>query len=127
LVGYERGRVGSLGATVSDPLYGPGGTSSARLIGPTGGLAFDVATGIIDLQRAGGWLEHTRIDAEGWGLDAALAEELTAFASVIRGEAAPFVTPEEALLAVELCEAAGRSIEAGGRIDLPLDRGRRAP
>ena len=38
LVAYEGGAIGSLGATVSDPLYAPGGTSSARIVGSRGGM-----------------------------------------------------------------------------------------
>ena len=120
LVGYEGGRVGSLGATVSDPLFRPGGTSSARIIGANGGLAFDIVTGRIDLQPADGLPERIDVEVEDWGVDGAVVEELTNFASVIRGEAEPFVRPDEALRAVELCEAADRSIETGAVVMLPL-------
>lgn len=114
LVAHEDGGVGSLGATVSDPLFAPSGTSSARIVGTEGGLAFDVATGRIHHQRAGGALVEERIDAEGWGLDGAVTTELTSFRDAIRGDAEPFVAPIDAIRAVALCEAADRSIEAGG-------------
>jgi hypothetical protein len=96
LVRYERDRIGSLGATVSDPLYGPGGTSAARIVGLGGGLAFDVATGRIDVQPSGGALERFTVDAPEWGLESAIRLELANFAAVIAGDAEPFVPPEEA-------------------------------
>jgi len=43
-----------------------------------------------------------------------LRTQLRHFAAVIRGEAAPVITPEEGALAVALCEAAERSIQSGG-------------
>jgi predicted dehydrogenase len=42
-----------------------------------------------------------------------LRTEIRHFAAVIRGETAPAITPEEASLAVALCEAAERSIQSG--------------
>jgi predicted dehydrogenase len=118
LVGFAGGAIGSLGATVSDPLHAPWGTSSARIVGSRGGLAFDIAAGTLDLQREGGTPERRRIEAEGWGLDAAIDAELRSFAAAIRGTAAPFVAPQDALLAVAVCEAADRSIATGLPVDL---------
>src|SRR5882724_7636066 len=43
-----------------------------------------------------------------------LRAELRHFAAVIRGEAAPAITPEDGALAVAVCEAAERSIQSGG-------------
>jgi predicted dehydrogenase len=114
LVGHEDGGVGSLGATISDPLFAPTGTSSARIVGSEGGLAFDVATGRIHHQRVDDHLVEERIDVEGWGLDEAVTTELASFRDAIRGDAQPFVAPIDAIRAVALCEAADRSIEAGG-------------
>jgi predicted dehydrogenase len=42
-----------------------------------------------------------------------LRAQIRHFAAVIRGEVAPMITPEEAALAVILCEAAERSIQSG--------------
>lgn len=114
LVGHEAGGVGSLGATVSDPLFSPGGTSSARIVGSEGGLAFDIATGRIEHQRIEGELVREVIETEGWGLDDAVTAELTSFRDAIRGDAAPFVSPVEAIRAVAVCEAADRSIALEG-------------
>lgn len=114
LVAHEGGGVGSLGATVSDPLFAPAGTSSARIVGAEGGLAFDVATGRIHHQRIDERLVEERIDVEGWGLDNAVTTELASFRDAIRGDVEPFVAPIDAIRAVALCEAADRSIEAGG-------------
>lgn len=114
LVAHESGGVGTLGATVSDPLFAPTGTSSARIVGSEGGLAFDVATGRIHHQRVDDHLVEERIDVEAWGLDDAVTTELASFRDAIRGDAEPFVAPIDAIRAVALCEAADRSIEAGG-------------
>lgn len=111
LVEHASGAIGSLGATVSDPLYGPGGTSSARIVGDAGGLAFDVATGTLDVQREGGELDRTTFDAPGWGLEDAIDAELASFAAAIRGAAPPFVSPDDAFMAVAVVEAAATSIE----------------
>jgi predicted dehydrogenase len=125
LIGYEHGRVGSLGATVSDPLYRQAtGTSSARIVGDAGGLAFDVSTGRIELQTLSGPLQRFEIKTEDWGLDSGIAEELINFEAVIHNRAAPFVNSEEALRAVELCEAAEQSIQSGSIVRLPLTNGR---
>lgn len=114
LVGHEGGSIGTLGATVTDPLFAPGGTSSARIVGEGGGLAFDVATGEIAFQAPDGALERSTIEAPGWGLDEAIALELQNFHDAVRGEAAPFVAPEEGMLAVAVCEAADTSSARGG-------------
>ncbi|MFN8518615.1 MAG: Gfo/Idh/MocA family oxidoreductase [Chloroflexota bacterium] len=128
LVAHEGGGVGSLGATVSDPLFAPTGTSSARIVGSEGGLAFDVATGRIHHQRVDDDLIEERIDVKGWGLDDAVTMELTSWRDAIRGDAEPFVAPIDAIRAVALCEAADRSIEAAGApiavADLPGMGGR---
>lgn len=121
LVDYAAGAVGSLGATVSDPMYGPGGTSSARIVGDRGGLEFDIATGRIDLQAADGVLEQVHLEVPGWGVEDAVTEELQSFAAAIRGDAEPFVTPDEALAAVAVVDAAARSIETGRTIELDRD------
>ncbi|MGH9660332.1 MAG: Gfo/Idh/MocA family protein, partial [Bryobacteraceae bacterium] len=42
-----------------------------------------------------------------------LRAQIAHFAAVCRGEAAPLITPEEAMLAVAVCEAAERSIRSG--------------
>ncbi len=110
LVDHASGGVGSLGATVSDPLYGPLGTSSGRIVGAQGGLAFDIARGILDIQPADGPGESIKVDAHGWGVDDAIRAELTSFRDVIQGIALPFVAPADAFAAVALCEAAERSI-----------------
>jgi predicted dehydrogenase len=128
LVAHAGGGVGTLGATVSDPLFAPTGTSSGRIVGSEGGLAFDVATGRIHHQRVDAHLVEERIDVEGWGLDDAVTTELTSFRDAIRGDAEPFVAPLDAIRAVALCEAADRSIDAGGApitvADLPGMGGR---
>lgn len=113
LVGHASGAVGSLGATVSDPLFGPSGTSSARIVGTEGGMAFDVATGRLDVQRTDGPLESANVDVPGWGLDAAVVEELVSFRDAIMGLAPPFVAPADAVAAVAVCEAADRSLTTG--------------
>lgn len=117
LVTYDSGAIASLAATVSDPLFGPGGTSLLRLVGTDGGLQLDVATGSLDV-RSGTGMDQVRLPIEGWGLDDALDEELRSFAGAIRGEAPPFVSPIDALYAVAVCEAADRSIATGLPIDL---------
>jgi predicted dehydrogenase len=114
LVAHEGGGVGSLGATVSDPLFAPTGTSSARIVGTEGGLAFDVATGRIHHQRIDDALVEERIDVDGWGLDGAVTAELASFRDAMRGDAQPFVAPLDAIRAVAVCEAADRSIARGG-------------
>ncbi len=114
LVGHETGGVGSLGATVSDPLFAPGGTSSARVVGSEGGLAFDIATGRIEHQRIDGDLVSEVIETDGWGLDDAVTAELTSFRDAIRGDAPPFVSPLDAIRAVAVCDAADRSLALGG-------------
>jgi len=128
LVAHEGGGVGTLGATVSDPLFAPTGTSSGRIVGSEGGLAFDVATGRIHHQRADGHLVEERIDVEAWGLAEAITMEVTSWRDAMRGDAEPFVAPIDAIRAVALCEAADRSIEAGGApiavADLPGMGGR---
>lgn len=118
LVGYASGAVGSLAATVSDPLFGPGGTSLTRVVGDRGGLEFDVARGTLAVQREGAAAEQVRVTAEGWGLDEAIDGELASFAAAIRGEAAPFVSPGEALAAVAVVEAAARSIDSGMPVEI---------
>ena len=118
LVGYERARVGSLAATISDPLYAPEGTNSVRVVGTGGALAFDIVSGRIDLQPNGGPGETIEVESGPRPIDAALVDELANFAAAIRGEAAPFVAPSEAVAAVELCEAADRSIAIGGTVRL---------
>lgn len=119
-VGYEGGPIGAMGATVSDPLYGPSGTNSARIVCERGSLAFDVGAGTIDVQVIGGPLSRTTITVADWGLTGAIQSELANFRDLVRGEAAPFVTPEEGLRAVELCEAADHSIATGAPVALPL-------
>jgi predicted dehydrogenase len=123
IVQYERSRFGLLGATISDPLFTPSGTNSIRVVGERGGLTFDVATGRLDWQVTDGQLQHLEIETENSGLDGALAAELANFADVIQGSAAPFVLPDEALRAVELCEAAERSILSGAVVHLPWEDG----
>jgi predicted dehydrogenase len=126
LITYDSGAIASLAATVSDPLFGPGGTSLVRLVGTDGGLQLDVATGSLDV-RSGTGMDQVRMPIEGWGLDEALDEELRSFAGAIRGEGPPFVRPVDALHAVAVCEAADRSIASGLPIDLaPLIDGDRA-
>ena len=73
-------------------------------------MAFDVATGTLDVQVEGGPLDQRVVDVPGWGLDDAITAELESFAAAIRGKAAPFVHPDEALAAVAVVEAAARSI-----------------
>jgi predicted dehydrogenase len=58
-----------------------------------------------------GRLEDIPIAASGELFE--LRAELRHFAAVIRGETAPAITPEEAALAVAVCEAAEHSIESG--------------
>jgi len=58
-----------------------------------------------------GRLEDIAIAASGELFE--LRAELRHFAAVIRGETAPAIAPEEAALAVAVCEAAERSIESG--------------
>jgi phthalate 4,5-cis-dihydrodiol dehydrogenase len=123
LVAYTGGRIGSIGATISDPLYSPSGTNSARIMATKGTMAFDVTTGIIDVQKTGGRLKRLTIEVADWGLEGALVSEFANFAAIIRGQAEPFVKHEEALRAVELCEAADRSIASGGTVTLPLELG----
>jgi len=118
LVDHSSGAVGSLGATVSDPLYAPFGTSSARIVGREGGLAFDVARGTLDIQRTGEPGETIRLGVAAWGIDAAVRAELSSFRDAIRGVAPPFVTPADALAAVAVCEAADRSITCRQPVDL---------
>jgi scyllo-inositol 2-dehydrogenase (NAD+) len=117
LVTYDSGAIASLAATVSDPLFGPGGTSLLRLVGTDGGLQLDVATGSLDV-RSGSGMDQVRMPIEGWGLDDALDEELRSFAAAIHGRERPFVSPVDALHAVAVCEAADRSIATGLPVDL---------
>lgn len=118
LVEHTSGAVGSLGATVSDPLYTPFGTSSARIVGSEGGLAFDVARGTLDIQRTGGTGETIRVEDPAWGIDQAVRAELANFRDAMRGVAQPFVTPAEAFAAVAVCEAADRSVATRLPVDL---------
>ena len=120
VVGYEAGRIGSLNASVSDPLFRPRGTNTVRVLGSRGALVFDIASGRLDVQRADGAAEHAALPAGPGHIDAALVDELANFAAAIRGETLPLVSPAAALAAVELCEAADHSVATRGTVTLPL-------
>jgi myo-inositol 2-dehydrogenase/D-chiro-inositol 1-dehydrogenase len=120
LVDYESGAVGSLNASVSDRLGRPEGTNTVRVLGDRGSLAFDIASGDLVLQPADSQVETVRLPAGPGDIDDALLDELGNFRDSIAGDAEPFVSPDAALAAVELCEAADRSIAARGTVRLPL-------
>lgn len=120
-IGYEDGGIGALSATISDPLRAPAGTNMVRITCERGALRLDLTgSGSVQFQRRDGALTSASVSPSGSAPREALRAELQNLADWINGEAEPFVRPQDALRAVELCEAAYRSIETATPVHLPL-------
>jgi predicted dehydrogenase len=116
LIEYAGGALGALQSSVSNLVP----CRRGNLIGTRGSLLFDAYTGVIEYATVGG--EREQIDLGPAGDDEGVRAELQSFINwVTRGEQ-PLLTGWDGLRAVEIIEAAYRSIRGQCPIVLPLER-----
>ena len=113
LISYENGSIGSLSASLSDRLDDSVTNELARITCERGSIAWSLqGNPWIEIQPQDGSLILRELpeDYDPWS---AVRQEFFNFIDWIASRAAPFITPQEALSAVAVCEAANLSLETG--------------
>lgn len=114
---YASGAIASAVLSLSDGFPAPRGSHTIRLLCEGGVLLLDAyASPSLTVQPRGGAPE-VRVAAV-WDPQEGVVAELRNFAAAIRGLEPPFVSNDEAMLAVAVCEAVDRSLASGGLVDI---------
>ena len=115
---FENGAIGGIQASVS--CLTP--TNHCQVIGDRGSLRFDPDESVIELASWSGKRERIEIGPDDpiTREDIGIRTELESFFEWVQHDAEPVLTAAEGLRALEIIEAAYRSIEEKGRIALPL-------
>lgn len=125
IVRYENGACGSVATSISSTLT----VQEGWVIGEHGGLHYDMygpdEEGIIEYQAAGGDLRKETVELKRevvgeLGLSVGIRREVRNFVDWILRDAEPLLTAQAGLRAVEICEAAYRSVSEGKPIAVPL-------
>jgi myo-inositol 2-dehydrogenase/D-chiro-inositol 1-dehydrogenase len=116
LIEFAGGALGALQSSVSSLVP----CRRGDLIGTQGTLAFDADVGVIEYATSAG--ERERIDLRGADDEEGVRSELQSFVNWVRYNERPLLTAWDGLRAVEIIEAAYRSIREGRIISLPLER-----
>jgi predicted dehydrogenase len=124
-VEFASGAIGQLASSVSCSVP----CRRGNLLGADGSLSFDARAGWIEYatRRAERVTEQpVRIDLSHADDDEGVRAELGSFVGWVTQDEPPLVTAEDGLRAVEIIEAAYRSIRHGAPVALPLPRGNSA-
>lgn len=114
---YTSGAIASAVLSLSDGFPDPRGTHTIRLLCEGGVVLLDVyGSPSLTVQPHGG-VPEVRV-APVWDPQDGVVAELRNFAAVIRGEERPFVSSDDATLAVAVCQAVDLSLAGGGSVDI---------
>jgi predicted dehydrogenase len=115
---FHSGAVGIFQGGFFFPLIREHPANEVRIVCERGGVSYSGSNLSVESQSLGGEKE-TRVFPD-FGFDEAYRIELSSFIGWIRDSETPVLTGEDGLRCVEIMEAAYRSLETGGFVDLPL-------
>lgn len=114
LIEFASGAIGSLQSSVSNVVP----CRRGNILGTKGSLMFEAQTGLIEFATFSG--THKNFDLSGADNDEGVRAELQSFVNWVTLDAKPVLTAWDGLRAVEIIDAAYRSIDHRRPIDLPL-------